>query len=255
MPGSVLADLWVPETRFGVLTCGFVGGDRLGEAWRVAFIYEAFCQILALLVLRGRRDRSKDVEILVLRKQLEVLHRQIPRPRLQDRDRAVLAGLARVLDRRRWRTFFVTPTTLLAWHRRLIARHWTYPHRPPGRPPTGAALRALIVRLATENPTWGYRRIHGELIGLGHRIAPSTVWSILKHAGFDPSPRRREQTWRAFLHAQARHVIACDFFTVDTIVLRRLYVLFFIELDSRRCTSPASPRTRPKPGQPNKPAT
>ena len=151
-----------------------------------------------------------------------------------DRDRAVLAGLARVLDRRLWPTFFVTPTTLLAWHRRLIARHWTYPHRPPGRPPISAALRALIVRLASENPTWGYRRIHGELFGLGHRIAPSTVWSILKHAGFDPSSCRRDQTWRAFLHAQGRHVIACDFFTVDTIFLRRLYVLFFIELDTRR---------------------
>jgi putative transposase len=200
----------------------------------VAFVYEVFCRILALLVLRGRRDRSKDVEILVLRKQLEVLHRQIARPRLDDRDRAVLAGLARVLARRRWPTFFVTPATLLAWHRRLVARHWTYPHRQPGRPPTAAALRALIVRLATENPTWGYRRVHGELIGLGYRIAASTVWSILKLAGVDPSPRRREQTWREFLHAQARHVIACDFFTVDTIVLRRLYVLFFIELDTRR---------------------
>jgi putative transposase len=200
----------------------------------VPFIYEVFCRILALLVLRGRRDRSKDVEILVLRKQLEVLNRQVPRPRLNDRDRGVLAGLARVLDRRRWPAFFVTPATLLAWHRRLIARHWTYPHRPPGRPPTSAALRALIVRLANENPSWGYRRIHGELIGLGHRIAASTVWSILQHAGVDPSPLRRDQTWRAFLHTQACHVIACDFFTVDTIMLRRLYVLFFIELDTRR---------------------
>jgi putative transposase len=119
----------------------------------VPSIYDVFCRVLALLVLRGRRDRSKDVEILVLRKQLEVLRRQVTRPRLDDRDRAVLAGLARVLDRRRWPTFFVTPTTLLAWHRRLVARHWTYPHRPAGRPPTSAALRALIVRLATENPT------------------------------------------------------------------------------------------------------
>jgi putative transposase len=106
----------------------------------VAFFYELFCRILALLVLRGRRDRSKDVEILVLRKQLEVLHRQIARPRLHDRDRGVLAGLSRVLDRRRWPTFFVTPTTLLAWHRRLVARHWTYPHRPPGHPPTSTEL-------------------------------------------------------------------------------------------------------------------
>jgi hypothetical protein len=200
----------------------------------VAFVYEVFCRILALLVLRGRRDRSKDVEILVLRKQLEVLSRQIPRPRLGERDRAVLAGLSRVLDRRRWPAFFVTPTTLLAWHRRLVARHWTYPHRPAGRPPTDTELRILIVRLATENPTWGYRRIHGELVGLGYRIAASTVWSILKKAGFDPSDPRRDQRWREFLRAQACHVIACDFFTVDTIFLRRFYVLFFVELDTRR---------------------
>jgi hypothetical protein len=200
----------------------------------VALIYELFCQILELLVLRGRRDRSKDVEILVLRKQLEVLNRQVSRPRLAGHDRAVLAGLSRVLDRRRWPVFFVTPTTLLAWHRRLVARHWTYPHRPPGRPPTRTELRALIVRLATENPTWGYRRIHGELVGLGHRIGASTVWSVLKQAGVDPSAGRRDQTWREFLQAQAHHVIACDFFSVDTISLRRFYVLFFVELDTRR---------------------
>ena len=137
--------------------------------------YEVFCRVLDLLVLRGRRDRSKDVEILVLRKQLEVLRRVTPRPRLNDQDRVVLTALSRTLDRKRWSSlFFVTPTTLLRWHRRLVARHWTHPHRPPGRPPTVAAIRALIVRLAGENPTWGYRRIHGELVSLGHRVAPST---------------------------------------------------------------------------------
>jgi hypothetical protein len=119
----------------------------------VSSVYGLFCQILELLMLRSRRDRSKDVQILVLRKQLEVLHRQLPRPRFQDHNRAVLAGLSRVLNRRRWPAFLVTPTTLLAWHRRLVARSWTYPHRTPGCPPTSAALRAVIVCLATEYPT------------------------------------------------------------------------------------------------------
>jgi putative transposase len=200
----------------------------------VSLAYELFCRVLALMILRGRRDRSKDVEILVLRKQLEVLGRQVPHPRFDDRERFVLAGLSRALRRDHWNTFIVTPTTLLRWHRRLVARHWTYPHRRPGRPALAGELRALIIRLARENPTWGYRRIHGELVGLGAHLAPTTVWSILKRAGIDPSPSRQGLSWREFLHAQAKHVIACDFFTVDTIWLRRLYVLFFIEHDTRR---------------------
>ncbi len=210
--------------------------------------YDLFSRIVELLVLRGRTDRSKDVEILVLRKELDVLRRQVPRPRFDDRDRIVLGALAKALDRRHWPSLFVvTPATLLRWHRRLVARHWTYPHRPPGRPPTAAALRALVLRLARENSTWGYRRIHGELMGLGHRIAPSTVWAILRHAGIDPSPTRRGPTWREFLRTQAHQVIACDFFTVDTILCRRLYVLFFVEVGTRRVhvagitTNPNSP--------------
>ena len=200
----------------------------------MSLVYELFCRVLALIALRARRDRSKDVELLVLRKQLEVLRRQVPHPRFDGPDRVVLAGLSRVLHRDRWNAFMVTPTTILRWHRRLAARHWTYPHRRPGRPPLAGELRALIIRLAQENPTWGYRRIHGELVGLGARVAPSTVWSILTRAGIDPSRSRQGLSWREFLHAQAKHVIACDFFTVDTIWLRRLYVLFFIELDTRR---------------------
>jgi putative transposase len=200
----------------------------------VSLAYRVFCRIVELLVLRGRRERSKDVEILVLRHQLAVLRRQNPRPRLDDCDRMVLAGLSRVLDRKRWTTaFFVTPATLLRWHRRLVVRHWTYPKRRRGRRPISAGLRALIVRIASENPTWGYRRIHGEVIGLGHTVAASTVWKLLRDAGIDPSPRRG-QSWQKFLRAQARHVIACDFFTVDTVMLRRYYVLFFFELDTRR---------------------
>ncbi len=171
----------------------------------------------------------------MLRKQVEVLRRQVARPQLVDRDRVVLAALSGVLDRKRWpSTFFVTPTTLLRWHRRLVARRWTYPHRPPGRPSVDSEVRNLVVRLALENPTWGYRRIHGELVGLGHTLGASTVWSILHRAGIDPTPQRLGPSWREFLHTQAKHVIACDFFTVDTITLARLYVLFFIEVDTRR---------------------
>jgi hypothetical protein len=127
----------------------------------------------------------------------------------------------------------VKPDTLLAWHRRLVANHWTYPHRP-GRPATAIEVRQAIIRLASENPTWGYRRIHGELIRLGITIAASTVWATLKKAGIDPAPDRTAESWTTFLRAQAARIIACDFFTIDTVMLRRYYALFFIELDTRR---------------------
>jgi putative transposase len=184
-------------------------------------------------VLRGRTDRSKDAEILVLRHQLVVLQRQVLRPRYEPSDRAILAAFARVLDRDRWSIFLVKPDTILAWHRRLVANHWTYPHRP-GRPSTAVETRHTIVRLARENPTWGYRRIHGELARLGITIAASTVWATLKKAGIDPAPGRSSESWTTFLRAQAAGIVACDFFTIDTVMLRRYYVLFFIELDTRR---------------------
>jgi putative transposase len=158
--------------------------------------------VVDLLVLRGRSDRSKDVELLVLRHQLAVLHRQTPRPRFGRTDRAILAAFARVLHRERWSMFLVKPDT--------------------------------VVRIATENPAWGYRRIHGELARLGITIGASTVWSIVKAEGLEPSPGRTIETWTSFLRAQAAGILACDFFTVDTIALRHLYVLFFIELDTRR---------------------
>ena len=189
--------------------------------------------VIDLLVLRGRRDRSKDVEILVLRHQLAVLQRQVTRPRFEPDDRAILTALARVLGRERWSIFMVKPDTLLRWHRRLVANHWTYPHRP-GRPSTIVETRKLILRLARENPTWGYRRIHGELARLGITIAASTIWTILKNAGIDPAPGRNSESWTTFLRSQAAGIVACDFFTVDTVMLRRYYVLFFIELQTRR---------------------
>jgi len=128
----------------------------------------------------------------------------------------------------------VRPETIRRWHRALLARRWTYPHRPPGRPATDASVRALILRLARENPGWGYRRIEGELARLGVRIAASTVWSILQQSGIEPAPRRSSETWREFLRAQASGIVACDFFTVDTVLFRRLYALVFIELSTRQ---------------------
>jgi putative transposase len=199
----------------------------------VARFYCLVRLVIDLLVLRGRSDRSKDVEILVLRHQLAVLQRQIARPRFEPEDRAILTALARVLSRDRWSIFVVKPDTLLRWHRRLVANHWTYPHRT-GRPSTIAETRATIIRLARENPTWGYRRIHGELARLGITIAASTVWAILKHVGIDPAPDRTSESWTTFLRSQAAGIVACDFFTVDTVTLRRYYVLFFIELETRR---------------------
>jgi hypothetical protein len=200
----------------------------------VARFYRLVLLVIDLLVLRGRTDRSKDVEILVLRHQLAVLQRQVlRRPRFEPDDRAILTALTRVLGGNRWPIFIVKPNTLLHWHRRLVAKHWSYPHRA-GRPSSAVETRNLIIRLAQENPTWGYRRIHGELARLGITIAPSTVWTILHKAGIDPAPSRASESWTAFLRSQAVGILACDFFTIDTVTLRRYYVLFFIELDRRR---------------------
>jgi len=192
------------------------------------------CRAIQLLALLARGDAAKDLEILVLRHQLTVLHRQIPRPRLEPVDRALLAAVSRVLPRSRWSCFFVTPQTLQRWHRRLIAGAWTYPHRGPGRPPLDQELQQLIVRLARENPRWGYQRIKGELLRLGVQVSATAIRTTLHRQGLDPAPRRIATTWGAFLRQQAAGIVACDFFTVETVWLRRLYVLFFIELDTRR---------------------
>ena len=188
-----------------------------------------------MLVLRRRSEREKEIEILLLRHQLRVLERQLARPQLTQADRALLAAFGRVLPRRVWKSsLLVTPATLLRWHRELVARRWTYPHRRSGRPATAAEIRELVVRLARENPGWGYRRIQGELVGLTIKLAASTVWAILKEAGIEPAPRRLETSWAEFLRQQAASILECDFLTVDTLFLKRFYVLFFIELGSRR---------------------
>ena len=199
-----------------------------------SLVYLLLRQILQMLTQLARDRGSTDVELLVLRHQVAVLRRQVHRPKLQPADRTVLAVLSRLLPRDRWSIFLVTPATLLRWHRQMVARHWTYAHRPAGRPPIADEIRQLVLRLAAENPTWGHRRIQGELVGLGYRAAASTVWKILNRAGVDPAPQRSGPTRRQFLTAQAQAIIACDFFTVDTVFLKRIYVLFFLEVATRR---------------------
>jgi putative transposase len=198
-----------------------------------SFLYQAFFRVLQLIRLSRRADTDLAIEIVMLRHEVVVLRRQVQRPALQPADRALLAGLARLIPRRRLDRFFVQPATLLRWHRDLVAKRWTYPHRGLGRPSVPAGTTALILRLARENPTWGYRRIQGELATMDIAIAASSVWAILKRHHIEPSPRRSGPTWAEFLTAQAKGLIACDFFSVDTVLLRRLYVLFFIHHDSR----------------------
>ncbi len=185
--------------------------------------------------LAGRGDEgSKDIEILVLRHQLKVLRRQVGRPKLRPVDRALLAVAARALPRDRWASFMVTPQTLLRWHRELVKRKWTYPSKRTGRPPIDPEIRELICRMARENPRWGCVRIQGELRGLGIRVGATTIRSILRRSGLGPAPRRSGPSWSEFLRAQATGVLACDFFTVETVFLKTLYVLFFIEIGTRR---------------------
>jgi len=151
--------------------------------------------------------------------------------------RPVLAAFARMLPTQLMRARIVTPETLLGWHRQLVARHWTYsPGTKPaaGRPRTAAVIGDLAIRFARENPSWGHRRIHGELVGLGYRVAPATVWNILRKAGLDPAARRTAPSWREFCRTQASTMLACDFFTVDTVFLRRIYVFFVLEVGTRR---------------------
>jgi putative transposase len=196
-------------------------------------IYLVFSKLVSWMVLRTRSDTAKEIEILVLRHQLAVLQRRSPRPRISWPDRAVLAALARLLPARRRLGLLVTPATILRWHQRLVSRRWAQPRRP-GRPTIPTGLRGLAVRLATENPTWGYRRVHGELASLGYQIGASTIWTILHSAGIDPSPRRAGPTWTEFLRAQAHGILACDLFHIDTITLQRLYAFFVIEHATRR---------------------
>ena len=199
----------------------------------LSFLYRAFVRVLQLVQLSCRRDSTLAVEVVILRHEVAVLRRQVKRPALEPADRALLSALWRLLSRRHRGRFFVQPATLLRWHRDLVAKRWTYPHGRAGRPGIPAGTTALILRLAKENPAWGYRRIQGELATMGISIAASSVWAILQRHEIEPSPRRSGPTWAEFLATQAKGLIACDFFSVDTVGFRRLYVLFFIHHNTR----------------------
>ncbi len=199
-----------------------------------SFVYLDTCRLFALVLLLARGDCSKELELLVLRHELSILRRQARRPQLTENDRLLLAALSRVMPRRSWRAFLVTPETLLRWHRRIVARWWTYPHRPPGRPPIDQDGRELILRLARENTHWGYVRIVGELRKLGITVSATLVRNVLARAGIPPAPERGASNWQSFLRQHGNMILAGDFFTVDTVWLRRVYVLFFLSIGTRR---------------------
>jgi putative transposase len=196
-------------------------------------LYLMFVRLTGWMVLLARSAASKDAELLALRHEVAVLRRQHPKPRLDWADRAIFAALTRMLPRSLRMCRLVTPDTLLRWHRRLVRWRWTYPHGG-GRPPVDAKLMALIGQLAGENPGWGYKRIQGELLGLGYQVGASTVRRVLRRLRIPPAPQRSGLTWRQFLRTQAVTMLACDFFRVDcAVTLRRVYAFFVIEIGSR----------------------
>jgi putative transposase len=199
----------------------------------MSIVYLVLRRLLGLMP--RSRDAATDLENIVLRHQLKVLRRQVGRPKLRASERMFLTAASRLLPRDRWSAFLVTPQTLLRWHRELVRRKWTFrSSRKPGRPAIDSELRDVVLRLAQENPRWGYVRIQGELRKLGIRIGATTIRRILRAHGLGAAPRRSGPTWSEFLRAQASGILACDFFTVETLRLKTLYVLFFIELHSRR---------------------
>jgi transposase InsO family protein len=199
----------------------------------LSFLYRLVRRVAEAVRIHQMDGVAKDAEILVLRHQLAVLQRQVARPRFTWSDRALVSALARLVPRELWASFLVRPETILRWHRALVRRQWTYPHRKLGRPALPQETVELIVRLARENPRWGYLRIVGELKKLGVPVSKTSVAAVLRRHCLPPAPRRSGPTWSEFLRAQAKGILATDFFHVDTVSLRRYCVLFVIELERR----------------------
>jgi hypothetical protein len=202
----------------------------------LSVLYALCCLLADVVLVSARRGRARDVELLALRHEVRVLRRQITRTAWRPGDRFVLALLGRRLQRTEWGILPVRPETLLRWHRELVRRRWTAfgRRRGPGRPPLPDEVRDLIARLAAENPTWGYLRIRGELLKLGHDVSATAIRTTLRRTGVPPAPRRSGLTWPNFLRANAGAVLECDFFTVETLRLQTLHVLFFLEVHTRR---------------------
>ena len=215
-------------------------GDVASPVMLFALLYAVLRRLIGSCHPSG--DRELEIEVVVLRHQVKVLSRKVGRPKLRRIDKAFLAACSRVLPRHRWGSFIVAPSTLLRWHRDLVRRKWTYKQKRLGRPPIDPALSALICRMARENPRWGYMRIKGECRKLGMSVAATTVKKVLRAAGLEPAPRRDGPSWSEFLRSQAQGIWACDFFSIETAFLRTLYVLFFIEVGTRRLHFTSSTR-------------
>jgi len=198
-----------------------------------SLLYLLLRRVLGLFRSDERAAAEAELEIAVLRHQVAILRRQVKRPIYRASDKAFLAAASRLLRRDAWDAFLVRPATLLRWHRQLVAKKWTKPHRSPGRPALDPEVRELILRLGRENPRWGYMRIRGELLKLGIKVSATTIATVLRRAGLGPAPRRGP-TWMVFLRHQATGILACDFLTVETITLKTLYVLAWIELGTRK---------------------
>ena len=206
-----------------------------------SFVYFMLVRLVGVLTGRGSVSQLQ-LENAVLRHQVKVLSRKAGRPKLRRIDKAFLAACSRALPRRRWGSFIVAPSTLLRWHRELVRRKWTYRQERVGRPPLDPVIVTLICRMARENPRWGYLRIKGECAKLGVAVAATTVKKVLGAAGLEPAPRRSGPSWSEFLRSQAEGILACDLFTVETVFLRTLYILFFIEVGTRRLHVTSSTR-------------
>jgi putative transposase len=197
-----------------------------------SLLYLLLRRVLGLLHSEDRAAAETEIELAVLRHQVAILRRQVKRPTYRASDKAFLAAASRILRRDAWSAFLVRPETLLRWHRQLVRRTWTRSHRPPGRPALDLEVGELILRLGRENPRWGYMRIRGELLKLGVRVSATTIATVLRRHGLGPAPRRG-RTWSEFLRSQAAGILACDFLTVETVTLKTLYVLIWIELGTR----------------------